>query len=57
MQEARQIGTIIGIIGGVHGNNNFSMIKDIYFICPCHCNAHKKEIYKKKFQINPVVVG
>ena len=52
LQSAKQIGNIIGIIGGFHGFNNFQLVEDLDFICPCHCTAHKKELKKafpKKF--------
>jgi len=41
---AKKIGNIIGIIGGFHGFNNFKLIEDLGFICPCHCTQHKREI-------------
>ena len=37
-------GNTVGIIGGFHGFNNFSVIKNLEYICPCHCTSHKKEI-------------
>lgn len=42
MRAAKQIGDIVGIIGGFHSFNNFSVIEDLDFICPCHCTVHKK---------------
>jgi len=44
LKAARQIGTIVGIIGGFHGFNNLSILDDLDFICPCHCTKYKKEI-------------
>jgi 7,8-dihydropterin-6-yl-methyl-4-(beta-D-ribofuranosyl)aminobenzene 5'-phosphate synthase len=44
LQIAKQIGNIIGIIGGFHGINNLKILEDLNFICPCHCTAHKKDI-------------
>jgi 7,8-dihydropterin-6-yl-methyl-4-(beta-D-ribofuranosyl)aminobenzene 5'-phosphate synthase len=46
LQIAKQIGNIVGIIGGLHSFNNFSAVEDLDFICPCHCTAHKKELKK-----------
>ena len=46
MLAARQIGDIVGIIGGFHGFKNFSVIQDLDFICPCHCTAHKRDLKK-----------
>lgn len=47
MHAARQIGNIIGIIGGFHGFDNFSVMENLDFICPCHCTTHKKDIRMK----------
>ncbi|MEA2056024.1 MAG: MBL fold metallo-hydrolase [Candidatus Thermoplasmatota archaeon] len=41
---AKQYSNIVGLIGGLHGFNNFSVLKDLDFICPCHCTTHKHEI-------------
>jgi 7,8-dihydropterin-6-yl-methyl-4-(beta-D-ribofuranosyl)aminobenzene 5'-phosphate synthase len=46
LNEARKIGPIIGIIGGFHGFNHFSILQDLDFICPGHCTKHIKEIKK-----------
>jgi 7,8-dihydropterin-6-yl-methyl-4-(beta-D-ribofuranosyl)aminobenzene 5'-phosphate synthase len=42
------ISNIKGIIGGFHGFNNFSLMENLDYICPCHCTAHKKD-FKKAF--------
>ena len=39
---------IVGIIGGFHGFNRFSIIEDLNLICPCHCTAHKQDL-KRNF--------
>lgn len=46
LQRAEQIAycNIVGIIGGFHGFNNFSVIEDLDYICPCHCTAHKQDL-------------
>jgi len=44
LDAARQYGDIIGLIGGLHGFNNFSVLEGLDFICPCHCTQHKREI-------------
>jgi len=46
LHAARKIGNIIGIIGGFHDFNNFKLVEDLDFICPCHCTAHKKDLKK-----------
>jgi 7,8-dihydropterin-6-yl-methyl-4-(beta-D-ribofuranosyl)aminobenzene 5'-phosphate synthase len=45
-------GRIYGIIGGLHGFNQFEFFNDLEFICPCHCTKYKNEIescYPKKY--------
>ena len=46
LNNAREYGDIIGLVGGMHGFKDFSILDDLYFICPCHCTEHKKEIKK-----------
>ena len=48
MQRAEQIvySNIVGIVGGFHGFNNFSIIEDLDYICPCHCTALIKDLKK-----------
>ena len=46
LQKAEEIAysNIVGIVGGFHGFNNFSVIENLDYICPCHCTAHKEDI-------------
>ena len=44
LNAAKQYGKIVGIIGGLHGFNDFPILKDLNFICPCHCTKYKKEM-------------
>jgi len=46
LQRAEQIVyfNIVGIVGGFHGFNNFSVIENLDYICPCHCTAHKQDL-------------
>jgi 7,8-dihydropterin-6-yl-methyl-4-(beta-D-ribofuranosyl)aminobenzene 5'-phosphate synthase len=44
LNVAKQYGDIIGLVGGLHGFNNFSILEKFDFICPCHCSQHKREI-------------
>jgi len=50
LQIAKEISNdnIIGVIGGFHGFNKFSVIENLNYICPCHCTAHKDDL-KKSF--------
>jgi len=46
LQRAEQIVycDVVGIVGGFHGFNNFSVIEDLDYICPCHCTTHKQDL-------------
>ncbi len=44
---AEQQGHIHAIIGGLHGFNNFDILRNIDYICPTHCTRHISEIAKK----------
>jgi len=44
--EASKFGKIFGVVGGFHGFNDFKVLENISFVCPCHCTIHKKEIAK-----------
>jgi 7,8-dihydropterin-6-yl-methyl-4-(beta-D-ribofuranosyl)aminobenzene 5'-phosphate synthase len=44
LNAAKQYGDIVGLVGGLHGFNNFSILEGFDFICPCHCTQHKQEI-------------
>jgi 7,8-dihydropterin-6-yl-methyl-4-(beta-D-ribofuranosyl)aminobenzene 5'-phosphate synthase len=46
LQKAEQIvyNNIVGIAGGFHGFKNFSAIKDLEYICPCHCTDYKQDL-------------
>jgi len=52
LDAARQFGKIYGIIGGLHGFNEFELFKDLELICPTHCTQHKaelKRLYPQKY--------
>ena len=44
LDAAKQCGNIVGLVGGLHSFNNFSILERLDFICPCHCTKHKREI-------------
>lgn len=49
---ASQFGKVYGIIGGLHGFNQFELFKDLELICSCHCTQHGSEIkslYPQKY--------
>jgi 7,8-dihydropterin-6-yl-methyl-4-(beta-D-ribofuranosyl)aminobenzene 5'-phosphate synthase len=33
-----------GIIGGLHGFDDFERLNNLEFVCPCHCTQYKAEI-------------
>ena len=43
---ASQYGNIIGLIGGLHSFDNFTLLEGLDLICASHCTKHKKEIKK-----------
>ena len=52
LKAASQFGKPYAIIGGLHGFNEFDLIKDLAFICPTHCTQFKSEIknlYPEKY--------
>jgi len=44
---AGSYGEIYGIIGGLHGFNDFNRLEGLSLICPCHCTQYKSEISRK----------
>jgi 7,8-dihydropterin-6-yl-methyl-4-(beta-D-ribofuranosyl)aminobenzene 5'-phosphate synthase len=44
LKAASQFGEPYAIIGGLHGFNEFDLIKDLALICPTHCTQFKSEI-------------
>jgi len=51
LNAASQLGKPYAIIGGLHGFNEFDLLKDLQLVCPTHCTQFKEEIkslYPKK---------
>ena len=44
LDAASQYGDIVGLIGGMHGFDSFTLLEDLDLVCACHCTKHKKEI-------------
>ena len=42
-----QFGKIYGIVGGLHGFDQYDLFKDFQLICPTHCTQHIPEIREK----------
>jgi 7,8-dihydropterin-6-yl-methyl-4-(beta-D-ribofuranosyl)aminobenzene 5'-phosphate synthase len=52
LRSAKQFNGIVGIIGGMHDFDMFSILDDLNTICPCHCTKYKnkiKEIFPDKY--------
>jgi 7,8-dihydropterin-6-yl-methyl-4-(beta-D-ribofuranosyl)aminobenzene 5'-phosphate synthase len=52
ISAAESFGTVYGIIGGLHGFDQFSLFHDFGLICPTHCTEHIteiKELYPKAY--------
>ncbi len=53
IKKAQEMGNVHRIIGGFHGFSDFSLLKDIEILSPCHCTKHIDEIrklYPKNFR-------
>ncbi len=44
IHSAADYGKPFAIIGGLHGFNNFDILRGLPFICPTHCTQYKREI-------------
>ena len=44
LDAAAQLGTPYAVIGGLHGFEEFELIKGLQLICPTHCTQHIPEI-------------
>jgi len=44
IDTASRFGEIYGVVGGFHGFHDFSKLKGLSLICPCHCTLYKSEI-------------
>jgi 7,8-dihydropterin-6-yl-methyl-4-(beta-D-ribofuranosyl)aminobenzene 5'-phosphate synthase len=44
LDAGSQFGEIYGIIGGLHGFNEFELFRGLKLICPAHCTQHQFEI-------------
>ena len=44
LESASQFGKVYALIGGLHGFNDFDLLRDLDLVCPTHCTQHIKEI-------------
>ena len=57
LARARSIGQVYGIIGGLHGFDNYGQLDGLGLIAPLHCTQHKNEIrneFKDKVEFGGV---
>ena len=56
LETLSKFGDIYGIIGGLHGFDDYNLFNDFQLICPTHCTQHINEI-KNKFPENYIEGG
>lgn len=44
MNAASRFGKIYGVIGGLHGFSDFSILEGVELISPCHCTSYKRKL-------------
>jgi len=44
LEISKKYGDVLGIIGGLHGFNNFSALEELDLICLCHCTKYKRKL-------------
>jgi 7,8-dihydropterin-6-yl-methyl-4-(beta-D-ribofuranosyl)aminobenzene 5'-phosphate synthase len=47
LKTVEQYGKIYGIIGGLHGFDQYDLFENMSIICPTHCTQHKEEIKRR----------
>ena len=45
--KSKEFGSMVGIIGGLHGFHHFSVVDDLGLICPCHCTKYMEKLRKR----------
>lgn len=46
LKSASQFGSVVALIGGLHGFREFDLVKDLDVVCVTHCTQYKEEIRK-----------
>jgi len=44
LSSSSELGKVIGILGGLHADTDYDLLRNLEFIGAGHCTAHKKEI-------------
>lgn len=47
LKAAAQFGRVTALIGGLHGFQDFDLLRDLNLICPCHCTQYQAEIKQR----------
>lgn len=55
LDAAGRYGKLYGIIGGLHGFDQYELFQGLQLICPTHCTQHKAEL--KKLYGNRIISG
>ncbi len=46
LDTSRKVGKVVGLIGGLHDFDEFSLLEDLKVVGPAHCTKHKKKIHE-----------
>ena len=46
LDAAQKSGDVVGLIGGLHGFDNLSLLEGLDLVCASHCTKHKKKIHR-----------
>ncbi len=52
LEVSSRFGRVVGLVGGLHGFDEFSLLDDLEIVCPLHCTLHKaqiKKLYPEKY--------
>lgn len=44
LKAASKFGKVYALVGGLHGFKEFDVIKDLRYVCACHCTQFKSEM-------------
>ncbi|MFW6126635.1 MAG: MBL fold metallo-hydrolase [Thermodesulfobacteriota bacterium] len=47
LEAAASFGRVTALIGGLHGFQEYDLLRDLSLVCPCHCTQHIAEIKQR----------
>jgi 7,8-dihydropterin-6-yl-methyl-4-(beta-D-ribofuranosyl)aminobenzene 5'-phosphate synthase len=47
LEAASKFGEVAALMGGLHGFQEYELLKGLALICPCHCTKHQAEIRER----------